>query len=667
MAPARPDGRSGDGAGAAGLAGPRRRAVPLRHRAGLCGPSRPRVRLPASRADGGRGRHDLRCRAEPARPPYLRRLRARPADPPQQRRLPALRRLLPRRLVGGQRDRQGVRRHHRGATGRVQLWQGPRHRARLALPALLPGRQRVARQSGAPDRQHPHLPGPRRVVRHDRGCPHALDPRRARAGRCRGHAPRGGGSLEDVSRSLPPRSRVLGAHQPLRGALGQGPRRRRGRPRPGRRAAAATECDDARQPAARLRRAAAHQALGRQHGAPGQLGEQLEPAARRVRQRDRCPLATAARWQHAHRLPASARCLRRRRRSALRCRPHAVLIGRRRRPLAGVRVQPRQSGARAAPAHPRAGCRQLRRLLPSERRHHLHIDGALRRRSVRDRLGACIEPVPLPPADGSDPPARVRAGPRMVPHSHAERARHVPALGVHRHPALRLADPVPHEPGWHGADGVLRQQLLLAELDVLCATHSRQRDQVRHRRRRAPRQPAHGRAGALRRQQGQDRGRGRHPAHPRVGQAGRSDPPRRPDSGQLAQVPPPLPAQREVLPGLVQADTGIELGHLPGRCVRQPDAHQGGTRLRPARAHPAAAYHSPAGAGRPSRHEAQGRARLPDRRLRRPRPQRRSARRRQEAPPADLPLRLPQHGRPGEQGGHRRAVGCEAHHGHGAG
>ncbi len=76
---------------------------------------------------------------------------------------------------------------------------------------------------------------------------------------------------------------------------------------------------------------------------------------------------------------------------------------------------------------------------------------------------------------------------------------------------------------------------------------------------------------------------------------------RRPDRRQLAQVPAPVSAERQVLPGRLQADAAVAVGHLPGRRVRQPRADQAAAGLRPAGADPAAADARAAGDPRQGR------------------------------------------------------------------
>ena len=61
-----------------------------------------------------------------------------------------------------------------------------------------------------------------------------------------------------------------------------------------------------------------------------------------------------------------------------------------------------------------------------------------------------------------------------------------------------------------------------------------------------------------------------------------------PDRPELAQVPASFSAQRQVLPGLLQAGRDGPVGDLPGRHVRQRGAAARRARLRDARADPAA-------------------------------------------------------------------------------
>ena len=111
----------------------------------------------------------------------------------------------------------------------------------------------------------------------------------------------------------------------------------------------------------------------------------------------------------------------------------------------------------------------------------------------------------------------------LVPDRAERRPRALHALGIHRHAALLHPAAVPHEPGRHGPDGVLRQQLLLAQLDLLRPADPRPSDEGRGGDLRAPRRAADGRAGRVRSGQGPLRGRRRGAADPGPRPEGRAD------------------------------------------------------------------------------------------------------------------------------------------------
>ena len=160
-------------------------------------------------------------------------------------------------------------------------------------------------------------------------------------------------------------------------------------------------------------------------------------------------------------------------------------------------------------------------------------------------------------ADGGEhPPALLRPGPRLVPDGAEQRPRALHALGVHRHAALLHAAAVPHEPRRHRPDGVLRQQL--ATGPTRSSTPGRS-PAIR------PRSsaivsghhgvPRMGELVAVRPGPGPPRGRRRGPADPRLRQEGRAGHRRRAGQRLLAQVPAPLPAERQVLPRLAASPT----------------------------------------------------------------------------------------------------------------
>ena len=171
-----------------------------------------------------------------------------------------------------------------------------------------------------------------------------------------------------------------------------------------------------------------------------------------------------------------------------------------------------------------------------------------------------------------------RPGPRLVPVAVERRPRALHALGIHRHRPLLHPAAVPHESGRHGPGRVLQEQLAVAEFDLLCQGHPGPSDQGRGRHLRPSRRAADGRIGDLRSGQGTAPGRRRRAAHSRLRRQGGAGH-RRSDRQQvLAQVPAPAAAEREVLPRGHEARSVLAVGHLPGRYLRQPDAHQGAAR-----------------------------------------------------------------------------------------
>ena len=102
-----------------------------------------------------------------------------------------------------------------------------------------------------------------------------------------------------------------------------------------------------------------------------------------------------------------------------------------------------------------------------------------RGRAVRVRQLARGEPLRHGRRRPEHPPALLRPGARLVPDGAEQRPRALPALGIHRHAALEHAAAVPHESRRHGADGVLRQQFLLAQLDLLRPADPRPSDEGR--------------------------------------------------------------------------------------------------------------------------------------------------------------------------------------------
>ena len=167
--------------------------------------------------------------------------------------------------------------------------------------------------------------------------------------------------------------------------------------------------------------------------------------------------------------------------------------------------------------------------------------------------------------------------------------------------------PVPHEPRRHGPDGVLRQQLLLAELDLLRPADPRPSDA-------SSSAIVGGHHGVPR--MGElvlfDPAKGRHEADgvvqriPGYGKQGRAD--HRATSWStavLAEVPPSLSAQRQVLPRRLPSRRreslwGIYLVDVFDNMLLL----QGGAGLRAARADPAAQDARAAGHPRPGRPRA---------------------------------------------------------------
>jgi hypothetical protein len=137
-------------------------------------------------------------------------------------------------------------------------------------------------------------------------------------------------------------------------------------------------------------------------------------------------------------------------------------------------------------------------------------------------------------------------------------------------------------------------------------------------------------------------GRGR--THPRPWPQGRARAAGPADRPELAQVPSPVSAQREVLFGIVQAIGRCALGYLPGRRVRQLRAVARGAGLRDARADPAPQDAPPAGHSRQGRPCPARRRGVHCRSLSRRGPQRGAARNDQATAADQLPVRLPGHG-----------------------
>ncbi len=154
-------------------------------------------------------------------------------------------------------------------------------------------------------------------------------------------------------------------------------------------------------------------------------------------------------------------------------------------------------------------------------------------------------------------------------------------------------------------------------------------------------------------------------ADPRLRAEGRTDHPRRAGRGLLAQIPPSLPAEREVLPGFLQAHARCELGHLSRRYVRQLRAAGGRAGLCDAGAGAAPQDGRAAGDPRPRRPEDRPGGSAHFRHLCRRGHARRAPRHGEEAADLRAALRLQRHGR-AHQHRHRRPLGRPPHLGHGA-
>ena len=217
-------------------------------------------------------------------------------------------------------------------------------------------------------------------------------------------------------------------------------------------------------------------------------------------------------------------------------------------PMADLGDQDRRQRAAAGDARRGTGCRQLQRLLPAQRPDPVRLDPLLPGRALRGRRQHGGEPVPHGGRRQPHAASLFRPGPRLVPVAVERRPGALHALGIHGHAPLLHPAAVPHESGRHGPDGVLQEQLAVAEFDLLCQGHPGPSDQGRGRHLRPSRRAADGRVGDLRSGQGTARGRRRRAAHSRLRRQGGTGH-RRSDRRQvLAQVPAPAAAEREVLP-----------------------------------------------------------------------------------------------------------------------
>ena len=133
-------------------------------------------------------------------------------------------------------------------------------------------------------------------------------------------------------------------------------------------------------------------------------------------------------------------------------------------------------------------------------------------------------------------------------------------MGIHRFGALFRPSADVHEPGRHQPGIGLPQQFLLAQRTLVCAPAAGQPDEVRRDHLRAPRRAADGRDGAVRRGQRTAGGHGRAAAHPGLRQAGQGDHQGHPGGRFVAEVPASVSAERQILPGVLQADAGDRPG-----------------------------------------------------------------------------------------------------------
>ena len=259
-------------------------------------------------------------------------------------------------------------------------------------------------------------------------------------------------------------------------------------------------------------------------------------------------------------LPPREARLRRRSEARLRRGSVAVLVGRQSRALADLRDRRRRQEPPPGDARRGRRRRQLRLLLPARRPDPVRlvrlfpvgaVRAAVRRggqllRHERRRLGG--------------PAAVLRPGSQFLSLGDGRRPHPLHALGVHRHrPRLhRAADD--DEPRRDRAAGPLRQRQFLAQPHLLRPAHPRPPDQVRGHHHRASRDGAGGRTGGVRRGQGPAPGRGGRAADPRPGQDRRSEDGGQPGRCLLAEVPPSLSAQRQVLPRVLPADAASRDG-----------------------------------------------------------------------------------------------------------
>jgi hypothetical protein len=270
-------------------------------------------------------------------------------------------------------------------------------------------------------------------------------------------------------------------------------------------------------------------------------------------------------------------------------------------------------------------------------------------------------------ATGQDPPAHLRAGQRLVSHGDQQRPGDVPAMGIRRPAALELADPLPHEPRRHGADGVLRQQLVLPAVVLLRPAGSGPSFDGGGHRHRPPRHAPLGPAAADRSGAGPPRGRRRGAGDSRLGQAGRADRGRPDRRRRLAPVSAPDAVERKLLPrgheGRPDALWGIYLVDvfdnitLWRRSRGRPCCSRSPVQPRPRRA-----GHRRQGGPAARRRHGPGGRRVP-----RPRPDGHPPRRGEAASRHQLLLVVARDGRTAGQHRHGRSLGHQTGAGHRAG
>ena len=182
----------------------------------------------------------------------------------------------------------------------------------------------------------------------------------------------------------------------------------------------------------------------------------------------------------------------------------------------------------------------------------------------------------------------LRPGPRLVSDGAQQRPRAVYPLGILRLAALLHAAAVHDESRRHEPGRLLQEQFLLAELDVLRPADPRPPDQGRGRHLRAPRRAADGRADRLRSGLGRFEADG---AVQRIPGFGKKVEPIIRDGLVEDSWPKflhPYPLSEKYFLVSCKPTPSAQLGHLPGRYVRQLRAPGGRAGLRHAGAGAAA-------------------------------------------------------------------------------